>query len=333
LNLQYQYPQAFWLLTGTLLLALIFIAYLAWRRRSISRIGEPKLVKELFKGHSPLLSFLKFVLPLLAFALGCLAVANPRKPAGSSEESRKGIDVMIALDLSNSMLATDLPPSRLVRARQLVAKLITQLPDDRIGLVVFAGNAYVQVPLTFDHGAVEIANAAAHPSMISEQGTAIGTALDKCGLAFQDDIDRFRSIVLITDGENHEEEALDMAGKIIAKGIMINTIGIGSPEGSTIVDTLTKEIKKDEMGNVVLSKLNEPFLQQLAQTGKGSYILLRNTEDAIRELREQFSGIEKKALVDQSLFNYQSFYLWLVIPMLVLLLAEIFLPDRKKKVQ
>lgn len=330
MNWQYQYPQAFWLFCGLGLFVLLYAGWLLWRKRAVRRMGDARLVKELLKGYSPLLSGIRFFLLLLVFALGCLALANPRRPDAASGDVRKGIDVVIALDISNSMLATDLPPDRLSRARQLVTRLIGRLPDDRIGLVLFAGNAYVQVPLTFDHGAVSLAIATANPSLISEQGTAISDALDKSLLTFEDK-ERFKSIVLITDGETHDDNALEAAEETASRGVMINTIGIGSPEGATIIDPSTRAPRRDAGGNVVLSRLNQQILQQVAAAGKGQYVLLQNTDAAVEKLLEQFSGIDKKALADTSLFTYHTYYLWLVIPMVFLLLLEILLPHFKKE--
>jgi Ca-activated chloride channel homolog len=330
LNWQYQYPQALWLLTGIALFLLLFLGYLLWKRRSVKRIGDPRLVKSLMGNHSSLLSSIRFFIILLAFALGCLALANPRKPDEASDDVRKGIDLVIALDISNSMLATDLAPDRLTRARQLVNRLTSQLPNDRIGLVIFAGNAYVQVPLTFDHGAVNMAVTTAHPSLIGEQGTAISDALQKCMLSFEDK-DRFRSILLITDGETHDDDALQTAEATASRGVMINTIGIGSPQGATITDPATGQPRQDAGGQVVISRLNEQVLQQLAAAGKGKYQLLESTDDAVKGLKEQFSGIEGKALADTSLFTYHSFYTWLALPMLVLLLSELFIPNYKRR--
>lgn len=330
MNWQYQYPQAFWLLCGLGLFVLLYAGWLLWRRRSARRIGDVKLVKNLMKGYSPLLSGIRFFLLLLAFALGCLALANPRRPDAASNDVRKGIDVVVAMDISNSMLATDLAPDRLTRARQFVSRLVGRLPNDRVGLVLFAGSAYVQVPLTFDHGAVSMAISNANPSLITEQGTAISAALDKCLLTFEDK-DRFKAIVLITDGETHDDNALEAAEETASRGVMINTIGIGSPEGATIIDPSTRSPLRDAGGNVVLSRLNEQILQQVAVAGKGQYIFLESTDAAVEKLLEQFSGIEKKALADTSLFTYHTYYLWLVIPMAILLLLEIFLPNRKRE--
>jgi len=293
-------------------------------------MGDEKLVKTLYKNHSSTKSILKFSLIVIAFAAGCLAVTNPRKPDASSAEARKGIDLVIALDVSNSMLATDLAPNRLARAKQFISRLVDNLKDDRIGLVEFAGNAYLQMPLTFDQSAARLYVSAANPNAIAAQGTNIGDALQKADIAFGEESDRFRSVVLITDGETHDEDALDKAKELAKKGVMINTVGIGSTEGTTLPDTATGSPKKDENGQVVISKLNEQLLQQIAATTNGVYVHLESAEAAVKEVLSQYAQIEKKALGDTSLYTYQTFYAWVAVPMLLLLMVELFIPDRKK---
>ncbi|MGZ3840286.1 MAG: VWA domain-containing protein [Flavisolibacter sp.] len=329
MNFQYQYPQAFYLLALLLLFLLLFLFYQFWKKRRLQKTGNTDLIRKLFPSHSNTKSTIKFFLVLVAFAAGCLAVANPRKPDASSAEARKGIDLVIALDVSNSMLATDIAPSRLDRAKQFISKLIDNLKDDRVALIEFAGNAYMQMPLTFDQSAARLYVSTASPGAITSQGTSIGDALKKADIAFGEESDRFRSIVLITDGETHDEDALVNAKKLAQKGVMINTVGIGSVEGSTIMDT-TGAPKKDENGQVVVSKLNQQLLQQLAATTNGTYIHLESAEAAVKDILSQYNQIDKKALGDTSSYTYQTFYMWPVLPMLLLLLVELFIPDRKK---
>jgi Ca-activated chloride channel family protein len=332
LNLQFQYPEAFYLLGFLFLFIVLYIFYQFWKKRSIKKTGDPVVVNKLITNHSRIKTVLKFCLVLIAFGLGCIAVANPRKPDASSAEARKGIDLVIALDVSNSMLASDIAPNRLARAKQFISKLIDNLKDDRIGLIEFAGNAYLQMPLTFDQSAARLYVSSAGPGAVPTQGTSIGDALKKAEIAFGEESDRFRSIVLITDGETHDEDALDKAKELAGKGVMINTIGIGSPEGTTILDTATGGPKKDQAGQVVISKLNEQILQQIATVTNGTFVHLESAEAAVKTVMSQYTEIDKKALGDTSLYTYHSFYAWLVVPMLGLLLIELFIPDRKKTI-
>jgi len=326
---QFQYPLALWLLALVPLFCLLFALNIFWKRRAVKKIGDRNLVKALFPAYSPFKNTAKFVLLMLAFVCGCIALANPRKPDRNSGEARSGIDIVVALDISNSMLATDLQPDRLTKAKQFLYKLVDNLKDDRMGLILFAGNAYAQMPLTFDREAARMYISAANPGYISSQGTSIGDAFEKSELLFDEEGERFKSIILITDGETHDENALEAAKALAGKGVMINTVGIGSAEGSTIIDS-SGNPKKDASGNVVVSKLNEDILQKIAAQTNGRYIHLDATETAVADVLNQYSGIEKKALGDASMFNYTSYYHWMAMPMLLLLLVETFFPDRKK---
>ena len=330
MDIQFQYPQLLWALAAIPVFIVLYLVHLAWRRRSVKKLGNPALVKELYKNYSPVKSAVKFSLLLLAYAGGCIAMANPRKPDLTTAEARKGIDIMIALDVSNSMLAEDNKPNRLSVAKRFIYQLMKSLENDRVGLVLFAGNAYVQMPLTFDHSAAEMIVSVAAPSSFRSQGTVIGEALQKSNLAFQEESKRFKTIILITDGETHDENAEQQAKELGQKGVMINTVGIGSLGGAAIVDTISGGIKKDLSGNVVVTKLNEPLLQKLAAATNGKYVRLENTSEGSEALVQHLSQIEKTALGDLSQLSYTSFYLWLAWPLFFLLVAEIFIPERKK---
>jgi Ca-activated chloride channel family protein len=330
MNFQFQYPEAFWLLLLVPLLLFLYGYYLLWRKRTVKKIGDARLVADLTKNHSPLKASLKFFLFLLAFTLGCIALANPRKPDDESAEIRKGIDVVVALDVSNSMMATDISPNRLMLAQNFLSALIDRLPNDRVGLVVFAGNAYTQMPLSTDHEAAKLFVVTASPGSVPEQGTSVDDALLQSDAAFEEGSGRFKTIILVTDGEAHDEDALPTAQRLSKKGVMINTIGLGSTAGTTIIDTATGNPKKDDNDAVIISKLNEPLLQQIAEASNGTYIHLESPGPALTTLLDQYRNVDKKALADTSGLNYQSFYWWVLLPVFLLLLAELFIPDRKK---
>lgn len=332
MNFQYQYPEAFWLLLSLPLLLLLYAAYLLWQKRTAKKIGDERLIAHLTKSHSAIKSRVKFFLFLFAFTLGCLALANPRKPDDASAEIRKGIDVVIALDVSNSMLATDISPNRLAQAQNLLSSLIDKMPNDRIGFIVFAGNAYTQMPLSTDHQAAKLFVSTATPNMVPEQGTAIADALLQSNAAFEEGSQRFKTIILVTDGETHDEDAVPTARQLAKKGVMVNTVGLGSTQGASIMDTVSGTPKKDENGQVVISKLNEPLLQELASETNGVYVHLQSSASALTAILDQYKDVDKKALVDTTGLSYESFYWWLLLPMFLLLLFEIFLPDRRKPV-
>jgi len=204
------------------------------------------------------------------------------------------------------------------------------MPDDRIGLVVFAGKAYLQMPLTADHGSAQLFVSAASPDAVPQQGTVIKDALEMSVRAFNPKERRFKTIVLISDGEDHDPEAVQTAEGLAEQGVMINTIGVGSPDGSFIIDPATGQNKVDATGTTVITKLNEETLRQVAEKTNGVYIRLEGSDVAVDELKKQLSQIESKAYGDISLINYKTFYMWFAGAMLFLLVLETFIPERKK---
>ena len=309
----------------------LFFLLLRWKNRTVKKIGDKRLVKQLTKNFSSRLFNVKFILFLLAFTLGIVAVANLRKPGTADNISRKGIDVVIALDVSKSMLATDLSPNRLERAKQMVLRLLNQMPDDRIALVLFAGKAYMQMPLTVDHGAAAIFVSSASPDAVPTQGTVFSEALQMSARAFNTKEGRFKSVVLISDGEDHDEETLKATDELAQQGVMVCTVGIGSPEGAQIPDSATNDFKRDAMGNVVVSKLNEDILKQIAQKTNGVYVHFETGEQTVNALMAQLSQVERKTFTDVSLLNYKTYYMWFTMAMFLLLLFEFILPERKRK--
>lgn len=330
-QINFQYPEALWLLAGVPLLLLVYLVHQWRRRKQLKTLGDARLVQKLLATSAQGRHHLKFALALIAFALGCLAIAHPRHPQKGTMDVRKGIDIMLALDVSSSMLAADGGTSRLSAARNLLMQLAKKLPNDRIGLVLFAGSAYVQMPLTFDRGAADLFISGATPASVKSPGTAIGDALAQAMASFDPESERYQTVVLVTDGETHDETALQQSKGMAERGISIHSIGIGSPEGATLTDTILGTSRRDAMGNVIVSRLNEPLLQQLAANTGGQYWHLNNnTGEIVAALAERFGQMEQKGLGDASQFSYLSLYLWFVIPMAALLLLEIFIPLRKK---
>jgi Ca-activated chloride channel family protein len=332
LNLQFQHIEFIYGLAVIAFFILLFIFLIRWKRKVVKRMGDKKLVRQLTNNFSSKLFNLKFILVLLALAAGVIAIMNLRKPADADSLSRKGIDVVIAMDVSKSMLATDLQPNRLERAKQFVIKLMNAMPDDRIALVLFAGKAYMQMPLTTDHNAAQMFVSSASPAAIPQQGTVISDALKMSAKAFNTAERRFKAVVLISDGEDHDPDADKTSKDLAEQGMMINTVGIGSAEGSYIVDPATGEHKKDETGNDVITKLNEEELKLLAENTNGVYVHLQNSEEAVDAVKKNLSQIDRKALGDVSLMNFKTYYWWFAGAMLIFLLAENFIPERKKVV-
>ena len=213
----------------------------------------------------------------------------------------------------------------------MLTRLIDTLDNDRLGLVLFAGRAYLQMPLTTDHGAARMYIQDASPDVVPTQGTVIGDALTMANTAFNSKERKYKSIVLISDGEDHDPEALKVAKTLAQNGVMINTIGIGSPDGSPIVDPATNELKKDEQGNTVISKLNEAELKQLADATNGEYIRLDNLDDALITMTQQLDSAEKKAMTDSEFIDYKSYFQWFLGAAFLLLVVDLFWPERRSE--
>lgn len=328
--MQFQHKHLTWLWLLLALSLFLYTAYRFWKSRTKKKIGDQRLVNALISNWSPKLSNLKYILLFVALAAGILTAMNPGRTGGSDTTKRSGIDIAVALDVSKSMLAADMAPNRLERAKQFVTKLMDEMPDDRIALVLFAGKAYMQMPLTTDHGAAKLFVSTAAPDAVPQQGTVLSDAMEISSRAFSSTDKRFKSVILISDGEDHDNAAVKTAKELAERGVMINTVGVGSAEGAVIIDSLTGQNKTDEAGNTVISKLNEDILRSVAEATNGVYINLQGSDAAVNAIKGQLSQIERKAFSDVSLMNFRSFFMWFASAMFLLLLLEQLIPERKK---
>lgn len=321
-----------WLLTAIPFLVVLFVFLLQWKKKTAKKIGDEHLVKLITKNYSPFKFVLKFIIVTIAMIAIVIGAMNFQRPGKTENIKRKGVDVMVILDVSKSMLAEDVKPNRLERAKQLLTLLMNKLENDRIGLVLFAGRAYMQMPLTTDHSAARMYVQDASPNAVPTQGTVIAEALDMANHAFNSKEQKYKAVVLISDGEDHDPDAEKMAQSLAKNGVMINTVGIGSPDGAPIMDPVTNQLKKDADGQTVISKLNEAELSHLADLTNGIYIRLDNMDDALITLSQQLDSIEKKSLADTEFVSYQSFFQWFLGAALLLLLIEFILPERKMNI-
>ncbi|HEX4850961.1 MAG TPA: VWA domain-containing protein [Puia sp.] len=312
------------------ILILLFFWVLQWKQKVKKKIGDQPLVDQLVRNYSPFKFILKFSIATLSLLAIIFGAANLQKKGSVENVTRAGVDVMLVLDVSKSMLAQDIKPSRLDRAKQFLLRLVDKLENDRLGLVLFAGRAYMQMPLSSDQSAARMYIQTASPDIVPTQGTVIADALQMADNAFNNSVHKYKAVVLISDGEDHDPDALKTAKHLADDGVMINTIGIGSPDGATITDPVTRETKKDENGNVVISKLNEAELSQLADATNGIYLRLDNMDDALITVSQRLDGIEKKALTDTDYVSYRSYFQWFLGAALFLILIEFFLPERRK---
>lgn len=314
-------------------LILLFITVLAWKRKSRKALGDEELINELTKNYSARFYKFKFILVLIALALGILAAANLRKPASDKEnEINKGIDLIIALDVSKSMLSEDIKLSRLDRAKQCINLLIDKLSNNRIGLVLFAGQAFLQMPLTTDAAAAKMFISNAGPDAVPTQGTVIADALQLSMNSFNNQERKSKAIILITDGEDHDPRTEEIAQQLYDQGIVVHSIGVGTSEGASIMEPGTNEYKRDVEGKVVVSKLNEQDLLYFAKKTGGLYQRLENTDNSVTNIATTIGKMEKTAFsTNGNGRKYVSFYPYFLGICILLLVVEVFIPETKRR--
>ena len=322
-------PQYLWLLLAIPVLVVLFGLAAHGRSRRLARFGRPELLEELMPEVSTGRVTLKFILFCLAVALIVLAAARPQFGSKLREEKAQGIEMMLTVDVSNSMLAEDFQPNRLERTKYAIGKLFEGLKQDRVGLVVFAGEPKVQLPITSDYRMAKAFARKIDPSLVSIQGTAIGKALEQALLAFSSDTEQShgRVIILITDGENHDDDALAVAERAAGMGVKIFTIGIGTPEGAPI--QIGGEFIKDENGEMVVSKLNEEMLARIAEITGGAYVRSTTQSIGLDEVVKTINEMEQTELSTVRFEEFNEQYQYLLIAALALLLAEFLLLDRR----
>ncbi len=314
------------------LVPLLFVGYLYsnfLKRKRLREFGDPELMAQLMPDVSRYRPDVKFLLLLAAVALFSLLLARPQFGAKMETVKRQGIEVMIALDISNSMMAQDIQPSRLERAKRLVSRLVDGMENDKIGMVVFAGDAFTQLPITSDYISAKMFLSSIHPSLISKQGTAIGAAINLAARSFTPQEGVGRSIILITDGENHEGDAMEAAKAAAAKGIQVNVLGIGLPEGGPIPIEGTNDFRRDREGNVVITQLNEAMCQEIAKAGNGIYVRVDNSNSAQRAIEQEVNKLAKSDIETKVYSEYNEQFQAVAWIILLLLLAEMLILERK----
>ena len=322
-------PQYLWLLTLIPLFVVLFAGVAAQRHRRLARFGNPDTLAELMPEVSNGRVVLKFILFCCAVALVVLAAARPQFGSKLREEKARGVEMMLVVDVSNSMLAEDFEPNRLERTKYAINRLFDGLKQDRVGLIVFAGEPRVQLPITSDYRMAKAFARRIDPSQVSVQGTAIGKALEQALLSFSGETDekRSRAIILITDGENHDDDAVAVAKRAAEQGIRIYTIGIGTPEGAPI--EIDGEFIRDEQGGMVVSKLNEEMLAQIADLTGGAYVRATKQDIGLDEIVRSINEMEQSELSTVRFEEFNEQYQYLLIAALVLLVAEFFLLARR----
>lgn len=315
---------------------LILFFALMWRarKRLLSRFADSKLIRQLMPQMSRYKHGLKFALLIFGLAFLIVGWANPQWGTKKETVKRKSVDLFIALDLSQSMLAQDIAPNRLERARKFAQNLVEKLKGERIGVIIFAGNAYLQIPLTTDYVFLRQWLRGANTNMAPTQGTAIADAINMAEQSFEEDNKNHKALILISDGENHDDEALDRAREAYDNGLLIYTVGVGTTEGSFIPTFIggRADFKRDESGNPVRSALNEAMMEDLAQAGDGEYFNLINAESFIVDaLRKKINGMEKREMEQRVFSEYESYFQYFIGIALLLILIEFVISYRKNR--
>ncbi|MEC9208885.1 MAG: VWA domain-containing protein [Bacteroidota bacterium] len=333
--LRYEHIEYLNLLFGIPVLMLAILLYSKWKKNALALFGDSRLVNELMHSFSKRRTQIKNTLTILIFILLIIGIANPQVGTKMEEIKRDGVDLMIAIDLSNSMMAEDIKPNRLERAKQAVSKLIDNLEGDRIGLIVFAGEAYVQLPITTDYSAAKLFLSTVNTSIVPTQGTEIGKAIDLSIESFDMENAQNKAIIIITDGENHDENAIESAEKSHKLGIFVHTLGMGLSKGGPIPIYnkygIQTSYRKDKEGNTVVSKLNEKLLMQIANAGKGTYVRANNSKAGLSTLLAEINKMEKKEIGSMVFTEYKDrFQLFIGLAFLLLVLDLILLPRKNK---
>lgn len=329
-NFRFANPNILWLLFVVLLLVALFVSARYFSKSALKRFGDIRLLRPFMLDASEGKLKIKFILEIVA--LVCLIIAAARPQFGSKLETvkKEGIEVMVCLDISNSMLAEDIQPNRLEKAKRMLSRLLDQMDNDQVGLIVFAGDAFTQLPITNDFVSAKMFLSTIDPKMVSIQGTAIGSAINLAVRSFTPNEESQKAIVLITDGENHEDDASGAASAALAKGIHTHVIGIGSVQGALVPDDSGRpgSYRKDNEGNPVTTHLDEDMARQIAAAGEGVYAHADNSNSAITAVIEELSQLQTSELESHVYADYDDQFQWFVLIALICIILDIIVLDK-----
>ena len=328
---RFESPQYLYLLLVLVALAAIHYYIIYKKKRQVKRFGDPELTRQLFLGVSRWRPEVKFWITMLALASFIVALARPQFGTRLDTRERTGIEAIIALDVSNSMLAEDVKPNRLEKAKMMVSNMVDGMRDDKIGLIVFAGQAFVQLPITSDYVSAKMFLETISPSMMSVQGTDIAEAINLSMRSFTQQEDVSRAIFVITDGEDNEARGVEAAKQAASQGVRVYVLGIGNPGGAPIPIPGTGQYIIDDEGNTVISRLSEEMCREIATAGNGSYIYVDNSSSAQKKLSEQVDRLAKAKMESQIYSEYDEQFQGFVLIGILLLLLDVFLLERESK--
>ena len=326
---RFEEPAYLYILLLLPLLAVFYLYSNYRKKRAIRQFGDPELMAKLMPDVSKYRPDLKFWMVFAAIGLFAVLLARPQFGSKQETVKRQGAEVIIALDISNSMLAQDVQPSRLQKAKRLVAQLVDKMKNDKVGMIVFAGDAFTQLPITSDYISAKMFLESIDPSLISKQGTAIGAAVSLATRSFTPQERVGRAIIVITDGENHEGGVVEVAKAAAEKGIQVNVLGVGMPEGAPIPIEGTNDYRRDRDGNVIVTRLNEQMCQEIAQAGNGIYVRVDNTSGAQKAISRELDKMEKADVETQVYTEFNEQFQAIAWIILLLLLIEMLILERK----
>jgi Ca-activated chloride channel family protein len=326
-------PEYLYLLLLLPVMIALFIINEFRRRNSLKKLGETTLINRLIPEISGIRPVVKFLLQLLALSAAVIMLARPQFGSRIEEVKKQGVEVIIALDVSNSMLAEDIQPNRLTRAKQAISRLVDNLENDKIGLIVFAGDAYTQIPVTTDYVSAKMFLSTINPEMVPKQGTAIGAAIDLASRSFTPGEGKSKAMIIITDGENHEDDPVSAAGEATKIGIVIHTIGIGSAEGVPVPVATggRRDYLKDADGSTVITKLDEEILKKIAMSAGGNYIRASNSNIGLDEIFNDIRKMKKEELESTMYTEYNDQFQIFAALAILFLLFDILIMDRKNR--
>lgn len=328
---RFEHPQYLYLLLLIPLLLLLYLYRNALQKKQLKRYGDPQLMALLMPRISLARRVWHIVLQLTALTLCIFMLAGPQFGSKLEKIKRQGSELMIALDVSRSMNAQDIAPSRMDKSKQTLSKLIDELSDDKIGLIVFAGDAFTQLPITADYVSAKMFLNTISTDLVPVQGTAIGKALDLAMRSFGAKTEADRAVIVITDGENHEDDALAKAKACLEQGVRVHVIGMGLPKGAPIPSGRPNDFHKDKEGNVVISKLNEEMCQQIAQAGGGIYVRSDNSNAALKMLLQELGKMNQADIETTVYTEYDDQFPSLAWVLLALLLIDMFIMEARNE--
>ena len=326
---RFENPQYLTLLLAMAVLVLLHYYALYRQKRNLRRYGDPELLKDLLIDVSKVRPELKFWLAIAALACFIIALARPQYGTKIETRERQGIEAIVCLDVSNSMMAQDVKPNRLDKAKMMLSNMVDGMKDDKVGLVVFAGQAFTQLPITSDYVSAKMFLETINPQMIAVQGTDVAAAINLAMRSFTQQENVSRAIFLITDGEDNEGGAIEAAKEAANHGVRVYILGIGDPAGAPIPMPGSNQYITDEEGNVVVSKLNEDMCREIAKAGNGSYIYVDNSSSAQEKLAEQVNRLAKAKMESQIYSEFDEQFQGFIILGLFFLLLDILIMERQ----